>query len=493
MPLVANLPFLSILICMVSGIISSVLNSKNAYRLNIFATTSAFILSLFLLIHMIQDPTQITYMMGHYPAPCGNEIRFGPLEALLATIFCFVTVVSLITGRKEVFNDIKDSKINTFCLMMNMLLSSILALIYTNDLFTAYVFIEINTLSACALVMAKGNGRSISSAIRYLIMSLLGSGLFLLSIILIYSVTGHLLMPNINQSIQVLVSSGQYAIPLIVIIGFTTIGLAIKSALFPFHSWLSYAYESSTTAASCILSGLVSKAYIILLIKIMYRVIGLETIVQFKLTNILFVFGLMGMIMGSVNAIKERRIKRVVAFSSVSQVGYIFAALGLGTPVGFVAAIFHMVVHALTKSMLFGSVGGLILVSDSKKNQKHLIGSAYRNPIAGVAFVVGGLSMIGIPFFAGFASKYYIATAAMTSPDKMWLLLLVIAASTVLNAIYYIKVITMIYSKNSDNLTKQKNNKMYTLGMSLFIIANLLLGIFYQPIIDIITIGLQLF
>ena len=493
MPLVANLPFICILLTMVSGIISSVIKSKNAYYLNIFATGTSFVLSLILLIFMIQQPTQITYMMGHYPAPWGNEIRFGPLEALLATIFSFVMVVSLITGKEDVFKDIKDSKINTFCLMMNLLLSSILALIYTNDLFTAYVFIEINTLSACALVMAKGNGRSISSAIRYLIMSLLGSGLFLLSIILIYSVTGHLLMPNINESLGLLLDSGKYALPITVIVGFTTIGLAIKSALFPFHSWLSYAYENSTTAASSILSGLVSKAYIILLIKIFYRVIGLEHVTALRITNILFVFGVVAMIMGSINAIKETRIKRVVAFSSVSQVGYIFAAIGLGTPIGLIVAFFHMIVHALTKSMLFGATGGLIKVSNDKKFVLDLKGAGYRNPLAGIAFFIGGLSMIGIPFFAGFASKYYLATAAFSNTNKMWILLVAIAISTVLNAIYYIKIIGVIYSKKCDDLTVHKNDKMYTVGIVLFVIANLALGIFYQPIMDIISAGLQLF
>ncbi len=493
MPFVANFPFACILITMVCGIVSSVLKSKNAYRLNIFAASVCFALSLMLLLFMINEPTSITYMMGHYPAPWGNEIRFGPLEALLATIFCFIMLSSLIAGRKDAFIDIKESKINTFCLMMNLLLSSILALIYTNDLFTAYVFIEINTLSACALVMAKGNGRSISSAFRYLIMSLLGSGLFLLSIILLYSVTGHLLMPNIYESVQILIATNEYMVPLTVIIGFAVTGIAVKSALFPFHTWLSFAYESSTCAASSILSGIVSKAYIILLIKIFYRVIGFENIVALKINNVLFVLGAIAMIAGSISAIKETKIKRIVAQSSVSQIGYIFVAMGLGTQAGMIAAVLHMIVHALTKSMLFSASCGLIAASDQKKKLKNLKGAAYRNPIAGIGFVIGALSMIGIPFFAGFASKYYIATASVSSPEKMGILLALIAVSTVLNAIYYVKVISVIYNKKDSDTKRFSCGNMYILGMTMFIVANLSLGIFYQPIVDIITIGLQLF
>ena len=492
MPFVANFPFFCILITMASGFISSVLKGKNAYRLNIFAVSACLVMSLCLLAYMVANPQPITYRMGHFPAPWGNEIRFGPLEALMATVFCFVMLVSLISGKRDIFDDVKQGKLNLFYIMIDLLLSSLLALVYTNDLFTAYVFVEINTLSACAVVMAKENGKTISATIRYLIMSLLGSGLFLLSIILIYDLTGHLLMVNIHESMIGLMATGKYQLPITIIVGLMAVGMAIKSALFPFHTWLSQAHGSATTASSSILSGLVLKGYIFLLIKVFYRVLGLEIISKIKVTNVLFVLAVMGMIIGSIDAIQETHIKRIIAYSSVAQIGYIYLGIGLGTPAGFMAAVFHIIVHALTKPMLFSAAGGLSDASHHNHHLDQLEGAAYRNPIAGVAFVIGSLSMIGIPFFAGFATKYYLAGAAMQSGAKMWPALLALALSTVLNAIYYIRIITIIYHKDGQDLTRFKNSKTYVLGMSVFIVANLALGLFYQNIVDVIISGLSL-
>lgn len=492
MPFVANFPFFCILLTMASGIISSVLSGKNAYKLNVMCISACLVMSLCLLGFMISSPQQITYLMGHFPEPWGNEIRFGPLEALIASVFCFVMLFSLVSGKRDIFEDVKPKNLNLFYLMINLLLSSLLALVYTNDLFTAYVFVEINTLSACAVVMAKENGKTISATIRYLIMSLLGSGLFLLSIILIYDLTGHLLMPNIHESMVALMKNGTYKLPITIIVGLLAVGMAMKSALFPFHTWLSHAHASATTSSSAILSGLVLKGYIILLIKVFYRVLGLEIISQLKVTNVLFVFALLGMIIGSIDAIKEDHIKRMIAYSSVSQMGYIYLGIGLGTPAGFLAAVFNIIVHAITKPMLFSAAGGLADASHHQYHFNELKGSAYRNPIAGIAFVIGSFSMIGLPFFAGFATKYYLAGAAMLSPHKMWFVLFGLAVSTVLNAIYYTRALAVIYNKEGQDTEKYKNSKSYIIGMSVFIVANIALGLFYQRVVDVIISGLSL-
>ena len=491
MPFVANFPLFCIVITLAGSVTSSVLNGKNAFRLNIAILTLCLVMNFSLLVYLVTNPQQITYMMGHFPAPWGNETRFGPLEALMATVFCFVMLVSLIAGKSDIFEDVKPGSINIFYVMINLLMSSLLALVYTNDLFTAYVFVEINTLSACAVVMAKENGKTISATIRYLIMSLLGSGLFLLSLTLIYDLTGHLLMVNIQQSLAVLMADGSYRLPVTIIIGLMSVGMAMKSALFPFHTWLSHAHGSATTASSAILSGLVLKGYIILLIKIYYRVLGIEIASQMKVLNILFVFGLLGMIIGSVDAISERHIKRMIAFSSVSQMGYIYVGISLGTPAGFLAALFHIIVHAVTKPMLFSAAGGLAAASGHRYHLDELRGSAYKNPAAGVAFVIGSLSMIGIPFFAGFGAKYYLSMAAMTNSSKMWFVLLALAISTVLNASYYIRAIRCIYSKETESPAHHRISRSYNLGMGLFIAANVALGLFYQKIVDIIALGLN--
>ena len=493
MPFVANFPLFCIVITLFSGVLSSMLNDKNAFKLNVAVLLLCLTLNGSLLAYLIANPQQITYMMGHFPAPWGNETRFGPVEALIATVFCVVMLFSLIAGKKDIFDDVKAGKVNIFYTMINLLMSSLLALVYTNDMFTAYVFVEINTLAACAVVMAKENGKTISATIRYLIMSLLGSGLFLLSLTLVYDLTGHLLMENIHTSLVTLMATGNYQLPVTIIIGLMSVAMAIKSALFPFHTWLSHAHGNATTASSSILSGLVLKGYIILLIKIYYRVLGLELVSGLKVLNILFVFGVLGMIIGSIDAIGERHIKRMIAFSSVAQMGYIYVGISLGTTAGFLAAVFHIIVHAVTKPMLFSAAGGLAGASDHKYHFDQLEGSAYRNPIAGVAFVIGSLSMIGIPFFAGFGAKYYLSMAAMETGVKMWVALFALAVSTVLNAVYYIRAIAIIFSKTEgETIERHKNAASYSFAMVVFIVVNVLLGLFYQPVMDVITVGMGL-
>ena len=152
---------------------------------------------------------------------------------------------------------------------------------------------------------------------RYMIMSLLGSGLTLIAITITYNLTGHLLMENIHDSLMELSASGEYTTPITVIMGLFFVGLGIKSALYPFHTWLPDAYGYSTPTASAVLSSIVSKAYIFLLIKIFYRVIGMELVTSSHVMNLMFAFGVVGMIAGSVNAIFSHDLRRMVAFLSL--------------------------------------------------------------------------------------------------------------------------------------------------------------------------------
>jgi len=500
MELVRNVPFFCIMLSMFSGILSSVLPGKAARQLNAAMVTAVTILSAWLLQYLLASGIDsYTYMMGHFPAPWGNELRVGVLEAGMALFFSIIMLLSLLGGRKKLFDEVEVSKHNIYYILCNLLLSSLLALVYTNDLFTAYVFVEINTIAACGLIMIRQNGRCIEAAVRYMIMSLLGSGLLLLGICMIYDLTGHLLMENIQQQVGAIMAAGTYRVPMMITIGIITVGLAIKSALFPFHSWVPDAYGYSTVSSGAILSSLVSKGYIFLLFKIFYRVIGAEHIAGSHILNLLFLFGLCGMIFGSVSAIWEKDIRRMIAFSSVAQIGYIYMGLGLGTEAGLIAAVFHILAHGATKSLLFISAIGLTDVSGGSRSFFELTGAAYRNKMAGVGFLVASLSMVGIPMFSGFVSKLLFAEAAVLVPNwKLFPTLIVLAISTVLNAIYFLKTAVRIYTPANKEEIKQKGyfsvkfpeQKQYCITILLFILVNLILGVASQPIISLIAEGL---
>ena len=353
-----------------------------------------------------------------------------------------------------------------------------------------------------------------------MIMSLLGSGLLLLGLCFLYDLTGHLLMSNIQESVHALVASGQYQRPLLMAICLMCVGLAIKSALFPFHTWLPDAYGYSTVSSAAILSSLVSKGYIFLLVKIFYRVIGFDVFSGSKVIHVLFAFGIAGMIMGSVDAIRESDIRRMIAYSSVAQIGYIYMGFGLGTTEGVIASIYHVICHGATKSLLFVAASGITDASGGSRYFKDLNGAGHRNRLAGVAFTAGSLSMVGVPMFAGFISKLFFSQAAVGHDIKMLPTLIALAISTILNAVYFMKTVIRIYSPlkipvidekaaetgSQETMTGKnaglpegyreitmRQQPVKAAAMILFILLNIMLGLNSEPLIGLIERGLRMF
>lgn len=492
-----NFPFITIVFSLTCGVFCAVLPAKRARDLCLAWLTLVFFMSATVLAYTLKTGESYIYLMGRWTAPWGNEIRVGVLEALMATVFSCVMILSLLGGMDHIFEDCDSGKINLYFTMVSLLMSSLLALIYTNDLFTAYVFVEINTIASCALVMLKSSSKPLVATTRYMVMSLLGSGLFLMGIVILYGITGNLLMESIADKVREIVTSGTYSLPLTVVIGLFSIGLAVKSALFPFHSWLPDAHGSATASSSAILSGLVLKAYIIVLIKIFYRVIGIDIIAHDKADSFLFLFGVLAMIVGSVMAMREKDLKRMLAYSSVAQVGYIYVGIGLDSREGMLAACIQIIAHALTKPMLFCAAGGFMEVSGGSKRMEDLTGAGRRDFLSGLAFTVGSLSMIGIPMFAGFITKIYLTNSLIsvhlhrTVPG-----LAAIAVSTLLNALYYVPVIFNLFSVRRDDRfegVKARHSAPYAFAMTVFIALNILFGSFSHTVVGAIRTGLQMF
>lgn len=229
MSIVQNFPFFSIILAMFSGIVSSILPGKRARNVSLIMIAATTALSFAVLCFCIRTGESYTYMMGHFPAPWGNEIRAGVLEGLTASMFGVVMFLSVLGGVNYTASDVERSKLNLFYIMIDLMLSSLLALVYTNDLFTAYVFVEINTIAGCGLIMIRQKRKSMSAAIRYMIMSQLGSGLFLIGLSMLYDVTGHLLMSPARESVARIMAGESYVIPMLVILAVISVGLAIKS------------------------------------------------------------------------------------------------------------------------------------------------------------------------------------------------------------------------------------------------------------------------
>ena len=500
-----NFPFFCIFLSLLCGILTTLIrDGKKARLLTLGMLLLCGGMNAAVLVGTAVRGESFRYAMGAFPAPWGNELRAGPIEALLCTVFCFVILFSLMGGGKDLKEDILPEKQNLFYIMMDLLAASLFALSYTNDVFTGYVFIEINTIAACSIVMAKDCGQTIVATIRYLMMSLVGSGVFLFGVAMLYTITGHLLMPNLYEAVTRLFVNESFHYPLAMLAGMMCVGLAVKSALFPFHTWLPTAHGSATTASSAVLSGVVLKGYMILLIKIMCRVFTPQEIGELGVGAVLLVLGACAMIYGSIWAVRENHAKRMIAYSSVAQVGYIYLGLGLCTPAGIAAAIFQIVAHAFTKPLLFISAGGLIQASGHQKKLYYLRGAGRRCPAAGLGFTVGGLSMVGIPLLAGFVTKLVLGQAALANGIPQWQMIVALAAiaiSSLLNAWYYLPTILQIWKGGGE--PKGPNGEVYDHGpyapgltfwiavicMSLVVI---LLGCFAGPFMRLISQGVAL-
>lgn len=308
-------------------------------------------------------------------------------------------------------------------------------------------------------------------------------------------------MSNIKEQVALIQAAGAYQVPLLTAICLMSVGLAIKSALYPFHTWLPDAYGYSTLSSAAILSSLVSKGYIFLLVKIFYRVIGFDIIKESKVINVLFVFGIAGMIMGSVSAIRESDIQRMIAYSSVAQIGYIYMGFGLGTTAGIIASIYHILSHAATKSLLFIASSGITDASGKSNDFFDLTGSGYRNKLAGAAFTVGSLSMVGIPMFSGFISKLLFAQAALENRHKILIALFALAVSTILNTVYFLKTVIRIYTPEKREVVIDKGfqdvaiweQSSKSIAMICLIALNLFLGLCSEPLVSLIERGLEMF
>ncbi|MBR1659055.1 MAG: sodium:proton antiporter, partial [Oscillospiraceae bacterium] len=239
MAAVQNFPFFVIMLYLTGGVVCSVLRARAAARYCLALNAVSAGMMAMTLAWTLRSGTSYVYLMGHFPAPWGNELRVGPLETLLALCFCGVMLLTLMGGMEHIFEDCEPEKINLYFGAVSLLMSSIVAILFTNDLFTAYVFIEISSITSCAVIAVNyKNGAALVATTRYRIMGLLGSGVFLIGIAMLYDLTGHLLLENLGAAVKAVNRDASAVFPLTIIIGLFSVGMGVKSALFPFHTWL---------------------------------------------------------------------------------------------------------------------------------------------------------------------------------------------------------------------------------------------------------------
>jgi len=507
-----NFPLFLVVASLISSVVSSLVKEKTARGLFLALTAISVAANLAILCTAAAAGENFEYLMGHYPHPWGNELKIGILEALFSAGFSTVLFLTVFGGRDPLNERVPEKKRPYYYTMCCLIQAALLVLVYTNDIFTGYVFIEICTLSSCGILMIRENGKTILASVRYMIFSLIGSGLFLFGVVFLYNITGHLLMPELKMSVKALWLTGTYRTPLLMSMCLIGLGIAVKSGLFPFHLWMADTYGAAIPTSSGILSGVISKGYIFFLIKIIFDVFGTDVFYYSGIQHVFLVLGCAGVIFGSIGAISENNIFRMTAYSSAAQIGYIYMGIGISADLGIMAALYQILAHAFAKPALFLAASRISAVSGNRKKFHSLQGAGYLAPAAGAVFTFGAFSMIGLPPTMGFITKYLFGTAAFGSDTfRMVLILAVLVVSTVLNVLYFARTILRLYTK-PEGCVEEFGSGFRELPVSeftgkpavaggwrfctacgMFVLANASMCVFAKPLCDLIRTGLSLF
>lgn len=380
----------------------------------------------------------IVYELGNWDSSLGIALVADRLSVLLVLLSSFMFLMAVVYS--FIYIKLHEFK---YYVILNLLLVGLTGMFLTGDLFNLYVFFEITSITSYALVAIKEEPESFEGAFKYLIMGVLSGTFVLLAIILIYQSTGAL---NIAQVANVF-SDVPYLIRYAVLSLFT-VGFGIKFALIPLHAWLPDAYEGAPTPFNALSSALVIKSSLYAFFKMIYLLFGVEFLAA-GFGEFLIYLAVITLLVAHILAFQQKNIKRILAYSSIAQIGYIVIAFALGTEAGFQAGSFHIINDAFMKAALFFALG-IFLYYYKAKNIEDVKGIGFKLPLISAMFTIAALAMVGLPPFNGFISKWLILTSVLEAEYLFAVVAILIGSLISLG--YYLKIIRSLYTTN-DELT----------------------------------------
>jgi len=351
----------------------------------------------------------ISYAIGSWPPPWGIEYRIDAANALVALLVSAIALVVLPYARRSVSAEIGQDRQYLFYALLMLCLAGLLGISVTGDAFNLFVFLEISSLSTYVLIAMGRNRRALTAAYQYLVLGTTGATLYVIGIGLLYLATGTLNFADMASRLGAVTDTR----PLAAGLAFVTAGVGLKFALFPLHAWLPNAYTYAPSAVSAFLAATATKVSVYVLMRLYFTVYGVDAVFRdLPLGPVLAALSVGAMFIASAAAIVQKDLKRLLAYSSIGQIGYITLGISLGSAPGLAAAMAHVVNHGITKGALFMLAGAMALRVGGTGFER-LAGLGRTMPITAFAFVIGGLSLIGVPGTAGFASKWALVSAAM--------------------------------------------------------------------------------
>lgn len=391
------------------------------------------------LLMTVLEHGQAVYRIGGWDAPWGIEYMLDPVGAFVVLIVAAIGAVSLPYAKRSVEKEIRADRIYLFYTMLLLCLSGLLGITVTGDAFNLFVFLEISSLSTYVLISLGQDRRALTAAFRYLIMGTIGATFYIIGVGLMYQVTGTLNIADLKTIMPAVIDTRT----VLAALAFLTVGISLKLALFPLHLWLPNAYTFAPSVVTAFLAATATKVSVYVLLRIIFTVFGnVDIFASFPLQPVLIAMALAAMFLASLSAIWQENVKRMLAYSSVAQIGYIVLGIALATEAGLSGGIVHMFNHALMKGTAFFAIGAVIFATGAV-TLKDMEGIGKRMPMTMAAFVIAGLGLIGVPLTPGFISKWQLVTAALEI--DMWPLAALILLSSLLAVMYVWRVFEVAY------------------------------------------------
>ncbi|KUG26301.1 nadh:ubiquinone oxidoreductase subunit 5 (chain l)/multisubunit na+/h+ antiporter, mnha subunit [hydrocarbon metagenome] len=479
-----NLPALIPLLFLFAALIIPLIGvwKKNlSYPIALLTALASVILSLYGFVFVILNGS-ISYYFGGWIPPLGIEYVYDHLSSFVVLVINFIALIVIANSYHPVNLDL-DGKQTAYYSVVMLLLTGFNGMIITGDLFNLYVFIEISSLAGYALI-GVGDKKAPFAAFKYLIIGTIGASFYLLGIGYLYFMSGTLNMTDLSKILPLMNDSPTIIVALILIV----VGFGIKMAIFPMHGWLPDSYTYAPSSSSSLIAPIGTKVGAYAMIRLLYFVFGVEYFSKdLVAADLIAVFSSAGIIFGSVLAIAQKEMKRMLAYSSVAQIGYIGLGIGLANPFGFIGAVLHLLNHAFMKATLFMVAGSIIMKEGHSDIFK--FDDTYRKkyPWTMAAFTVAALSMVGLPPLAGFFSKWYLALG--TIENSSWLFLAVILISSLLNAVYFFRILEKVYMKSPEASAAKEEIKRNEIQFSMLIpILVLAIGLIVLGILNFIIV-----
>jgi multicomponent Na+:H+ antiporter subunit D len=438
---VHHLPALQVVIPLLAAPLCVLLRHSWLSWLLATLTSWACLVISVLLLFAAAESGPISYALGGWEPPWGIEYRIDSLNAFVLVVVSLVFAIVLPFARRSAAQEIAPERLHLFYAMVLLCLTGLLGIAATGDAFNLFVFLEISSLSSYVLISLGRDRRALTSAYRYLVIGTIGATFYLIGIGLAYMATGTLNMADMAARLAPLHGSRTVQASF----AFLTVGVCLKLALFPLHLWLPGAYTYSPSAVSAFLAATATKVSAYVLLRFLYTIYGIDFVFgDLPLAYALMALAVLAMFVGSLVAIFQEDLKRMLAYSSIAQIGYIVLGLTIANLDGLTSSIVHLLNHALIKGGMFLALGCAMFRLGSVQ-LKDLAGLGRRMPFTAAAFLVGGFGLIGVPLTGGFISKWYLVKAALES--GWWPVAVLVLVSSLLAVAYVWRAAEVLYER----------------------------------------------